>query len=250
MGRVLRDRRGQVAGIIEEQDASRKQRDILEVNGGVYCLSTQGLWPLLENLPEASNGEVRLTDLVSLTLQSGGRVEAVAVRDAWELLGINTRDDLAHAEGVMRERIRQIWMQEGVTLVDPASTFIDSAVEVGQDTVIFPNTHLHGATRIGRDCRLGPNAIIVSSIIGDGCRVVASMLEEATLEPQADVGPFSHLRPGAYLERGVHIGNFVEVKESRLGQGTKVGHFSYLGDATLGPEVNIGRWDRHLQLRR
>ena len=240
MGRVLRDRRGRVAGIVEESDTSREQRDIPEVNGGVYCLRTQGLWPLLKRLPEASNGEGRLTDLMSLTLQSGGRVEAVAVGDAWELLGINTRVDLAQAEGLMRERIRRTWMLRGVTLEDPTSTFIDSAVEVGQDTVILPNTHLHGATRIGRECRLGPNAIIVSSTIGDGCRVVASMLEEVTLEPQADVGPFSHLRPGAYLERGVHVGNFVEVKESRLGQGTKVGHFSYLGDATLGPEVNIG----------
>jgi bifunctional UDP-N-acetylglucosamine pyrophosphorylase/glucosamine-1-phosphate N-acetyltransferase len=140
----------------------------------------------------------------------------------------------------MRERIRRGWMLAGVTLVDPPSTFIDSTVELGQDTVLLPNTHLFGRTRIGPNCRLGPNTVIVDSLVGEGCRVVASMLEGATLEPGADVGPFSHLRPGAYVERGVHIGNFVEVKESHLGQGTKIGHFSYIGDATVGPNVNIG----------
>lgn len=131
-------------------------------------------------------------------------------------------------------------MESGVTVVDPASTYVAERVEVGEDTVIHPNTTLSGHTVIGRRCVIGPNSVIIDSRVGDGCAVVASMLEGAVLEEGADVGPFSHVRPGAYLEAGVHVGNFVEVKASRLGRDTKVGHFSYIGDAKVGAGVNVG----------
>jgi bifunctional UDP-N-acetylglucosamine pyrophosphorylase/glucosamine-1-phosphate N-acetyltransferase len=140
----------------------------------------------------------------------------------------------------MRQRINNKWMLEGVTLLDPTLVFIDATVEIGQDTVVYPNTYLQGATVIGRRCRLGPNTIVRDSVIGDGCVIEASVVEGAVLEEGVDVGPFSHLRPGAHLAKGVHVGNFGEVKNSYLGPGTKMGHFSYLGDATVGKDVNIG----------
>ena len=140
----------------------------------------------------------------------------------------------------MQSRIRERWMLEGVTLVDPSNTYIDVGVTLGRDTVVQPNTHLRGRTRIGERCVIGPNAVVRDSLVGDACTVVASMLEEATLEAGADVGPFSHLRPGAHIGRGSHVGNFVEIKESSLGREVKVGHFSYIGDATVGDGVNIG----------
>jgi len=156
------------------------------------------------------------------------------------VLGINDRTHLAQAEAVVRKRINERWMLEGVTLLDPTLIFIDATVRIGQDTIIYPNTYLQGATTIGRQCRLGPNTIVRNSTVGDGCTIEASVIEGAILEEDVDVGPFSHLRKGAHLATGVHVGNFGEVKNSYLGPGTKMGHFSYLGDATVGREVNIG----------
>lgn len=241
MGRVVRNSSGGIAQIIEEHDASPKQRTISEVNGGASCFRASWLWPSLDKLkPSDNRGEIYLPDLVSLAANSDGQVEAVTVDDPWEVFGVNNRSQLAQAEAVLRERVRQHWMGEGVTLLDPASTFIDASVRLGKDTVVYPNTHLHGKTTIGEECQIGPNTVIKDSGIGERCRVLASFLEEVSLEPEADVGPFSHLRPGTYVERKTHIGNFVEVKNSRLGRATTVGHFSYIGDATLGPNVNIG----------
>jgi len=131
-------------------------------------------------------------------------------------------------------------MESGVMVIDPATTYIDSSAEIGAGTMIFPNTTITGDTIIGRDCRIGPNSIIAGSRIGDGCEVLASVIEDSALETDVDVGPFSHLRPGTYVESGVHIGNFVEVKASRLKSGAKAGHFSYIGDAEVGAEANIG----------
>ena len=239
-GRVLRDEAGRPTAIVEKTQASESQRRVSEVNAGAYCFRTDLLWPRLEELAPAPNGERYLTDLVALLHGAGERVETVEVEDGWEALGVDTRVDLAHAEALLRERIRRSWMLAGVTIQDPASTFIDAAVELEPDTVLLPNTHLHGRTHIGENCRIGPGSIIVDSAVGEGCVVVASVLEGAILESHVDVGPFSHLRPGAHIESRVHIGNFVEVKESRLGQETQVGHFSYIGDATLGERVNIG----------
>jgi bifunctional UDP-N-acetylglucosamine pyrophosphorylase/glucosamine-1-phosphate N-acetyltransferase len=239
-GRVLRNKAGQVVGIVEEAVATETQKAIRELNCGVYCFDGHWLWPHLAQLPLSPKGEYYLTDLVAMAVAEGEVVEALKISDVTEVLGINDRSHLAQAEAVMRRRINEKWMLEGVTLLDPSLVFIEATVEVGQDTVIYPNTYLEGATAIGRQCCLGPNTIVRDSTIGDGCTIEASVVEGAVLEEGADVGPFSHLRQGAHLAKGVHVGNFGEVKNSYLGPGTKIGHFSYLGDATVGREVNIG----------
>ncbi len=239
-GRILRDEAGHVVGIVEEAVATEEQKKIRELNCGTYCFDDDWLWPHLPRLPLSPKGEYYLTDLVSIAIEEGRRVEALRLDDPTEALGINNRLHLARAEAVMRRRINERWMLEGVTMVDPSSIFIDAAVHIGQDTVIYPHTHLQGKTKIGTDCRLGPNTIIRDSTIGDRCVIRASVVEGAVLEDDVDVGPFSHLRTGAYLAKGVHVGNFGEVKNSYLGPGTKMGHFSYIGDATVGKNVNIG----------
>ena len=239
-GRVVRDASGNVKGIVEESEAAAGQRDIAEWNAGIYCFRVPWVWAYLTDLPVHSSGEYYLTDVVEMAVLREERVEAVASPDPGECLGINSRVELALAESALRQRIRDRLMSEGVTLVDPRSVFIDHSVEVGADTVLYPNTHLLGKSRIGRECRLGPNTIISDSVIGDGCEVLSSVVEGATLEDHIDVGPFSHVRPEAYLEAGVHVGNYVELKASRLGRGTKIGHFSYVGDAQVGRDVNIG----------
>ena len=240
LGRIVRDAAGRITEIVEAHEASPQEQGIREVNGGVYAFRSEGLWPHLEALQPSSSGEVYLTDVVALAVQADEHVDAVSVEDPTELLGVNNRVHLAQAEAVLRQRLRSHWMLAGVTLVDPRSTFIDADVEIGQDTVVYPNTHLYGTTRVGRGCSLGPNTIIANSVIGEECRIVASMLEGATLEEGVNVGPYSHLRPGSHAEQDVRVGNYVEVKESRLGRGTRVGHFSYIGDATVGQGVNVG----------
>ena len=239
-GRIVRDAEGHVLGIVEEVDCTPEQLAIRELNAGVYCFDAPWLWEHLPRLPLSRKGEYYLTGLVGLAVAEGARVATVAADDEAECLGINTRVHLAEAEKVMRQRINRHWMLEGVTLVDPATTYIDATVEIGQDTVIYPNTHLRGKTRIGRQCAIGPNCVLVDTTVGDRCSIKLSVTEQALLEDDVDIGPFAHLRKGAHLARGVHMGNFGEVKNSYLGPGTKMGHFSYLGDATVGADVNIG----------
>ncbi len=239
-GRVLRDAQGRIQAVIEEAHATPEQRAIRELNVGAYCFRGDWLWGQLEALPLSPKGEYYLTDLVERAAREPGGVAAVSVEDRDETIGVNTREHLAQAEAALRARINRRWMLAGVTLVDPATTYIGSEVKLGQDTVILPNTHLEGRTVIGRGCRIGPNTIVRDSTIGDDCRVEASVVEGATLEEEVDIGPFAHLRQGAHLCRGVHMGNFGEVKNSRLGPGVKMGHFSYVGDATIGAEANIG----------
>ncbi|MBN1890122.1 MAG: bifunctional UDP-N-acetylglucosamine diphosphorylase/glucosamine-1-phosphate N-acetyltransferase GlmU [Thermoflexales bacterium] len=239
-GRILRDEAGRVTAIVEEHEATPAQRAIRELNTGLYVLEADWLWAQLPRLPLSPKGEYYLTDLVLMAAQAGRRVESSLCADPSEALGINTRAHLAEAETLARKRINEQVMLAGVTLVDPATTYIEAGVQVGADTIIYPNTHVQGNTRIGGACIIGPNTIIRSSTIGSHCEIEASVVEGATLEDEVDVGPFAHLRKGAYLCRGVHMGNFGEVKNSRLGPGTKMGHFSYLGDATTGANVNIG----------
>lgn len=240
-GRVVRDASGAVREIVEQAVATPEQLAIRELNAGVYCFDAAWLWAHVGRIPQSlPKREFYLTDLVGMATADGLPVEAVAAADAREVLGINTRVHLAEAEAVIRERINRQLMESGVTLVDPATTYVEAAVNVGRDTVILPNTILRGGTAVGAGCRIGPNTLIEGSTIGDGCRVVASVVEGAVMEPGSDVGPFSHLRPGARLEAGAHVGNFGEIKNSRLGPGAKMGHFSYLGDADVEAGANIG----------
>ena len=240
-GRVVRDAEGRVQAIVEERDCTPEQRAIRELNCGVYVFRAPWLWanlPRLERNPR--KGEYYLTDLVALAAAQGEPIAAVAAADPEEVLGINTRVHLAQAEVVLRRRINERWMLAGVTLVDPARTYIQATVVIGRDTVLWPDTYLLGRTVVGERCEIGPGSWIVDSQVGDGCRVMASVLEGAVMEAGSNIGPFSHLRRGAHLGPGAHVGNFAEIKNARLGAGAKMGHFSYLGDAEVGPRANIG----------
>jgi bifunctional UDP-N-acetylglucosamine pyrophosphorylase/glucosamine-1-phosphate N-acetyltransferase len=242
-GRILRDDAGHAVEVVEERDATPAQRLIAEVNQGVVAYDAAWLWAHLQQLtPSPVKGEYYLTDLVALAVaQHGpGAIATVELADPNEALGVNDRVELAQAERIMRERIVIDLMRSGVTVTDPAHTYVDAGVQVGQDTVLLPGTMLRGTTTIGRNCTIGPNSVIENSTVADNCVITSSFLEEARVEEGCDIGPVSHLRPGAHVGPQVHLGNFAEVKGSRLHEGVKQGHFSYIGDATVGANVNIG----------
>ncbi|MFO7741904.1 MAG: bifunctional UDP-N-acetylglucosamine diphosphorylase/glucosamine-1-phosphate N-acetyltransferase GlmU [Anaerolineae bacterium] len=240
-GRVVRDADGAVVEIVEEAVATPEQLAIRELNAGVYCFDAGWLWDHVDQIPLSHpKEEYYLTDLVGMAVAEGRDVEAVIAEDPDETLGINTRLDLAEAERLLRRRINGRWMASGVTIVDPSTTYIEPDVAIGRDTVIRPNTHLRGRTSVGKRCTIGPNTIIEDSVVADGCVVLASVLEQAVMETGSDVGPFGHLRKGARLCEGAHVGNFGELKESTLGPGAKMGHFSYLGDTQVGAGANVG----------
>jgi bifunctional UDP-N-acetylglucosamine pyrophosphorylase/glucosamine-1-phosphate N-acetyltransferase len=239
-GRVVRDESGLVAAVVEEAQATPEQLDLSELNAGVYCFTGSWLWPALRRVPLSPKGEYYLTDLVEIAARDGLPVQALPAEDPSEAIGINNRVHLAEAEAILRRRVNEAWMLSGVSMIDPQTTYIEPGVEIGPDTVIWPNTFLQGTTKIGEACTIGPNSILRDTQVGNRCRVLASVTEMAVLEDGVDVGPFARLRRGAHLAQGVHMGNFGEVKSAYLGPGTKMGHFSYVGDATIGPNVNIG----------
>jgi bifunctional UDP-N-acetylglucosamine pyrophosphorylase/glucosamine-1-phosphate N-acetyltransferase len=239
-GRIVRGPDGQVQAIVEEAQASPEQKAIRELNVAVYCFNADWLWETLNRVPLSPKGEYYLTDVVGIAVADGFTVGAQLLDDPEDGIGINTRIHLAEATAIMRRRINQHWMLEGVTIIDPATTYIEPGVTIGKDTIIEPNTYLQRNSAIGEACIVGPNTIVHDSRVGNRCKLFYSVLEGATLEDQIEIGPYCHLRKGAYLEQGVHMGNFGEVKNSHLGPGTKMGHFSYIGDAQIGPNVNIG----------
>jgi bifunctional UDP-N-acetylglucosamine pyrophosphorylase / glucosamine-1-phosphate N-acetyltransferase len=239
-GRVLRNDRGDVLEVVEEAQATPEQLLVQELNSGVYCFDANWLWEALGKIQLSPKGEYYLTDLIGIATSQGHPVQALISEDDQEVIGINTRVHLAEAAAILRQRINEAWMLAGVSLIDPSNTYIEPGVTIGQDTLIWPNTYLQGETSIGENCILGPNTIINSTRVGNHCKIVASVLEKAIVEDNVDIGPYGHLRKGAHLAQGVHMGNFGEVKNSYLGPGTKMGHFSYVGDTTTGPEVNIG----------
>jgi bifunctional UDP-N-acetylglucosamine pyrophosphorylase/glucosamine-1-phosphate N-acetyltransferase len=239
-GRILRNAGGEVEAIIEEVDCSPDQLAINELNVSMYCFQADWLWENLSKIPVSAKGEYYLTDIVAIARQQGLSVQAEVLEDHQEAMGINTRVHLAEAESVLRERINRDWMLSGVTIIDPATTYIEAEVSIGQDTILYPNTILQGETQVGAGCLIGPNSMIRDSLIGDRCKILASVVEHARMADEVDIGPFGHLRKGAHLDQGVHMGNFGEVKNAYLAPGVKMGHFSYIGDATIGRNVNIG----------
>jgi len=239
-GRVIRDPSGKVIEIVEEAQATPAQREIRELNAGVYCFDAGWLWDALHQIRISSKGEYYLTDIVAVATSSGREVKAIRLDDPDELVGINNRIHLAEAEKIMRRRINTAWMLQGVTMVNPETCYIDADVIIGKDTVLFPNTFLRGKTEIGEACLIGPNAIIESCKIANGCKVIASVMEGAQMDEGSEIGPFGHLRKGAHLGEGAHMGNFGEMKNSYLGPHSKMGHFSYVGDAQIAENVNIG----------
>jgi len=239
-GRVIRDAQGHVAAIVEQADATAEQLAVREYNVSAYCFEAKWLWSALERIPVSPKGEYYLTDVVGLAVAEGFSVQSLVMEDPDEAIGLNNRIHLAEAEKIMRKRINENWMLSGVTILDPEHTYIEAGVQIGQDTVILPNTYLRGDTVIGEDCQIGPDTIISDSTIGNHVHLLASVLEKAEVRDRVTMGPYCHLRKGAVLDEDVHLGNFGEVKESYLGAGTRMGHFSYIGDAKIGKNVNIG----------
>lgn len=240
-GRIIRNEQGVLERIVEQKDAETTELAIKEVNTGTYCFDNKELFEALETIGnENAQGEFYLTDIIEVLKVKGKVVAGYAMPDAREGLGVNDRVALAKARKVMQERINHRLMVNGVTLVDPQTTYVDVKVEVGPDTVIEGNVTLLGTTKIGSDCLITSGSRISDSTIGDSVTVTQSVIEQATLDNGSDCGPFAHLRPNASLGENVHVGNFVEVKNATVGKDTKVGHLTYVGDADLGREINIG----------
>ncbi len=240
-GRIIRKADGTVEAIVEEYVATPEQLKIKELNVGGYCFDANWLWDALHRIPKnPKKGEYYLTDTVELATKDGLPVQATLMDDVEETIGINTRVHLAEVETAMRRRINEGHMLNGVTMIDPVSTYIEASVKIGKDTVIMPNTYLHGKTEIGEGNVIGPNSIIRDTKIGNFCKVLASVTEGAVLDDYVDMGPFARLRKGAHLGNHVHMGNFGEVKDSHLYEGVKMGHFSYIGNAQIGANTNIG----------
>lgn len=239
-GRVIRAENGDVLGVVEEISCTPEQMAIRELNVGLYCFDANWLWEALKQVKLSPKGEYFLTDAAGVAVAQGKRVRAVMIEDETEAIGVNTRIHLSEAEAYLRKRVNTAHMLAGVTMIDPQRTYIEVGVKIGMDTVVYPDTYLRGETVIGEGCQIGPNTIVIDSTIGDRCTVLASVMEKAVLENDIEMGPFARLRPGAHLADHVHMGNFGEVKNSYLAPGVKMGHFSYIGDAQVGENVNIG----------
>ncbi len=239
-GRIVRRGR-RVDSIVEERDCSEEQRAIDEVNVGVYCVSGALLFDLLRKVkPNNAQGEIYLTDIVELALLRGRTVKGISV-DSMQVGQINSRRELAQLESVYRSYIAERWMAAGVTLQDPATTYIGPDVRIGRDTTIGPNVHLRGATKIGAGCQIDGSSFITDSRVGDGVHLrFGVVMTEARVGRDCLIGPFAHLRPETVLGANVHIGDFVETKKSTLADGTKANHLAYIGDAEIGRDTNVG----------
>jgi bifunctional UDP-N-acetylglucosamine pyrophosphorylase/glucosamine-1-phosphate N-acetyltransferase len=241
MGRILRGADGAVERVVEERDATPEERAIREINAGAYVFDAALLREMLGKLgSDNDQGEEYLTDLVGLLVAGGYPVVAHEALDATEVLGCNDRAELAVLRATLRDRINLDWMRSGVSIIDPATTWIDVTVTVGRDAVVEPNTHLRGATSIGENTVIGPDTTVVDSLIADDAVVVRAHVLGAEIGRQAQVGPYAYLRPGSRLAVKAKVGTFVETKKADIGEGAKVPHLSYVGDATIGEHTNIG----------
>lgn len=239
-GRIIKAAGG-FRGIIEEKDAEPEQKEIKEINTGTYCFQGALLKSALQRItPQNAQGEYYLTDIFQVLLAAGRRIETYCTLDAREALGINNRVQLAEAEDIIYDRIRTYWMMEGVTIVNPASVFIDSEVTLSRDVVINPFTFIKGKSHIGERAVIGPGTTLTDCICESGCQIVNSVAKESKIGENNIIGPFAYLRPGTVLGKDVKVGDFVEVKNSQIGDGSKIPHLSYIGDSTLGKNVNIG----------
>jgi bifunctional UDP-N-acetylglucosamine pyrophosphorylase/glucosamine-1-phosphate N-acetyltransferase len=236
-GRVFCNREGEVISIIEDRDCNQEQKQNSLINAGIYCFNWERLKEVLPKLnSDNDQGELYLTDTVALL----GNARHLEVSDTTEITGINDRHQLAQCEAILQERLRQHWLKEGVSFIDPASCTISEQTIFGKDVIIEPQSHFRGRNNIGNCCHIGPGSLIKDSDIGDNSSVLMSVLNNAKIGSDCTIGPFAHLRPDAILASNVRIGNFVEVKKSNLNEGCKVNHLSYIGDANLGVNVNVG----------
>lgn len=240
-GRILRDKSGNVAGIVEHKDATHEQRKINEINSSIYCFCADFL---LEVLPKISNrntqNEYYLTDTVALAGRLGRCAAAFVLDDPTEILGINDRVQLAYVDKLMRKRINEGHMRAGVTIIDPDQTYVGGDVKIGRDTVIYPNTILKGMTSVGQDCEIGPDTTLCDCVVGDRCKLNRVCANVCEIQSDVTAGPYVNLRPGTRILAGARLGDFVEIKNSVIGYGSKVPHLSYIGDTDMGEGVNIG----------
>lgn len=239
-GRIVKEN-GLVKAIVEEKEATAEIKAIKEVNAGVYCFNSKELFKALDKINNNNEkGEYYLTDVIGIQVAEEKKVQSFILEDNMEILGVNSKVELAQATKILKERKNRQLMEDGVILVDPDNTYVEDSVKVGKDTTLYPGVFLQGKTVIGENCEIIGNTRIVDSTLGDNIRIESSVVEESILEKGVTMGPFAHLRPKSHLKEKVHIGNFVEVKKSTLEKGVKAGHLTYLGDAQVGENTNIG----------
>ena len=240
-GRVVRRDNGEVLKIVEHKDATEEERQIHEVNAGIYCFDAQALFSALAKVTnDNAQGEYYLPDVLSILRDAGEKIWAVTADDYESTLGINSRSQLAIAERILRRRKTEELMADGVTIIDPHTTFVDADVRVGMDTVIYPFTFLEGDTVIGEDCCIGPHVRFQNTVVGNGVKAHYAYVHDAQIDDNVDLGQFNHIRPDSHISADVKLGNFVEVKNSDIGVGSKLPHLSYIGDCDMGAHVNMG----------
>lgn len=240
-GRIIRDEKGNITRIVEQKDASEAEKAIKEINPGMYCFNIKDLLEALKELNNNnSQGEYYLTDTIGILLGKGRKAGSVKISDSDEILGINDRLQLAEAAAILRKRINERLMKAGVTIIDPSSAYIDEEAVIGTDTVIYPGTIIEGGTCVGEGCVIGPNSRIVSSGIGNNVEIVNSIVMNSSIGDDTHIGPFAYIRPESKIGSEVKIGDFVEIKKSIIGDKTKISHLTYVGDAEVGKNVNLG----------
>ena len=240
-GRILRDAEGTVTGIVEHRDADDTQREITEINSGIYVFDVAALRSALTELvPANDQGELYLTDVLSVVRDAGKPIGAYFIDDVWQTEGVNDRIQLSQMNAELNRRILERWMREGVTVVDPASTWVHGSVDIAPDVILLPGTSLEGATSVAAGAQIGPDTTLIDVEVGENAVVTRTQASLSVIGPGANVGPFAHLRPGTTLGSGGKIGTFVETKNARIGAGAKAPHLSYLGDAVIGEGANIG----------
>lgn len=240
-GRIIRNQNGQVERIVEHKDATDEERKVKEINTGTYCFDNKALFAALKNVSnDNAQGEYYLPDVIEILRDQGGTISAFQTESFEETIGVNDRMALSEAERIMRQRINSEHMKNGVTIIDPTNTYISDGVEIGSDTVIYPGTVLEGKTRIGSDCQIGPHSHIHHCNVADHVKIEHSVVEESEIGSGVIIGPYAHIRPQSTILDHAKIGNFVEIKNTTFGQGSKASHLSYIGDAEVGENVNIG----------
>lgn len=239
-GRIVKEGKAVVA-IVEEKEATEDIKAIKEVNAGVYCCNAKKLFEALDKVTnDNEKGEYYLTDIIKIQVSENSKISSFVLEDNEEILGVNSKVELAKASKVLRERKNKELMEKGVIFIDPETTYVEDTVEVGKDTILYPTVILQGNTKIGEECEIIGNTRIIDSELRNNIVIESSVIEESVVEDNVTMGPFAHLRPKSYLKNKVHIGNFVEVKKSTLEPGVKAGHLTYLGNATIGRDTNIG----------
>ncbi|MED3746082.1 bifunctional UDP-N-acetylglucosamine diphosphorylase/glucosamine-1-phosphate N-acetyltransferase GlmU [Peribacillus psychrosaccharolyticus] len=240
-GRVIRNELGQVQKIVEHKDANESELTVKEINTGTYCFDNEALFNALKKVSnENVQGEYYLPDVIEILKAQGEVVTAYQTNDFNETMGVNDRIALSEAEKIMRKRINESLMSNGVTIIDPASTYVDADVMIGQDTILYPGTVIQGQTQIGTDCLIGPNSELKNVQLGNRSVVKQSVAHDSSIGSDVNIGPFAHIRPQSDIKDEVKIGNFVEIKKALFGKASKASHLSYIGDAEVGEDVNIG----------